>query len=123
MITISNNTAVQKVHHLLDVALLLVDGLVLFSFKSYLERAIRMAFSARAMRFVTLSRTMRRLAGALFQTIVPILTVLGFCASPPIHSLTPICMLPASVYACTLMLVRPASAGAVGRRQRAASWC
>lgn len=90
----------QKVHHLLDVALLLVDGLVLFSFKSYLQRAIRMAFSARSMRFVTLSRTMRRLAGALFQTIVPILTVLGFCASPLIHSLTPIyeCSQPVSTH-------------------------
>lgn len=38
-----------------------------------------MAFSARAMRFVTISPTMRKLAGALFQTVVPILTVLGFC--------------------------------------------
>ena len=46
---------------------------------SYFERAIRMAFSARAMRFVTISPTMRKLAGALFQTVVPILTVLGFC--------------------------------------------
>ena len=41
-------------HHLLDVALLLVDGLVLLKFKPYLERAIRMAFSARAMRFITI---------------------------------------------------------------------
>jgi hypothetical protein len=49
-------------------------------FCSYFERAIRMAFSARAMRFVTISPTMRKLAGALFQTVVPILTVLGFCA-------------------------------------------
>jgi hypothetical protein len=48
---------------------------------SYFERAIRMAFSARAMRFVTISPGMRKLAGALFQTIVPILTVLGFCES------------------------------------------
>jgi hypothetical protein len=46
----------------------------------YMERAIRMAISARAMRFITISAVMRRLAGALFQTIVPILTVLGFCA-------------------------------------------
>jgi hypothetical protein len=50
-----------------------------FMFRSYFERAIRMAFSARAMRFVTISPTMRKLAGALFQTVVPILTVLGFC--------------------------------------------
>lgn len=63
------------------MALLIIDGLVLCTFKPYLQRAIRMAFSARAMRFVTLSRTMRRLAGALFQTVVPILTVLAFCAS------------------------------------------
>ena len=117
---------VQKVHHLLDVALLIIDGLVLLKYKrctlvrhaaaacicvrmgavmkqslpnvtylsvtatnsgapmscSYFERAIRMAFSARAMRFVTISPTMRKLAGALFQTIVPILTVLGFCEHP-----------------------------------------
>lgn len=45
----------------------------------YVERAIRMAFSARAMRFITISKVMRKLAGALFQTIVPILTVLCFC--------------------------------------------
>ena len=51
----------------------------MFMFCSYFERAIRMAFSARAMRFVTISPTMRKLAGALFQTVVPILTVLGFC--------------------------------------------
>jgi hypothetical protein len=49
---------------------------------SYFERAIRMAFSARAMRFVTISPGMRKLAGALFQTVVPILTVLGFCTQP-----------------------------------------
>ncbi len=66
-------------HRLLDVALLVIDGLVLLSLKPYMERAVRMAFSARAMRFVTISAVMRRLAGALFQTVVPILTVLGFC--------------------------------------------
>jgi hypothetical protein len=51
----------------------------LFGLCSYFERAIRMAFSARAMRFVTISPAMRKLAAALFQTVVPILTVLGFC--------------------------------------------
>lgn len=40
-----------------------------------------MAFSARAMRFITISKVMRKLAGALIQTVVPILTVLGFCKS------------------------------------------
>lgn len=44
-----------------------------------LQRAVRIAFSARAMRFVTWSKVMRKLAGALVSTIVPVLTVLGFC--------------------------------------------
>ena len=60
--------------------MLIVDGLVLLTFKPYLTRAIRMAFSARAFRFVTFFKTMRRLAGALMQTLVLCATVIAFCA-------------------------------------------
>lgn len=51
-----------------------------------LQRAVRILFSARAMRFITLSAVMRKLTGALIQTVVPVLTVLGFCACSFCHA-------------------------------------